>query len=152
MRIYWFIAMLAISLYLLTGCSKHADTDSEFPPSISGLIIMNGNEYRMEDGNYHWERKNGLKTESVQTDHASPYQMADGMETIKVSPNQKVTIKIEENPDLTVYLWNEKGREKEVKSDANQITVPSREGRYIYEALAEWKNGSISYTFVVEVP
>jgi len=138
------------------GCSINVDKetediDSEFPPSMTGLIIINGMEYQMEKGNYKWKRKKGLETEVVQTDHASPYQMADHIGSISTNPNQKVEIKIEGNPDIKVYLWNEEGREKEIEQDANQIIVPSSKGKYIYEVLAEWTNGTISYTFVVEI-
>lgn len=152
----FFIVILAFSILLITGCSNKViketkNKDSEFPPSMTGLILINGIEHQMEDGNYKWERKKGLGTEVVLTDHASPFQMAENMDSIVVNPNQKVEIKIEENPNFKVYLWNEKGREKEIKQDANQIIVPSSKGKYIYEVLAEWTNGTISYTFVVEI-
>ena len=147
---HWAIAILACSLCFVMGCSNKTG-GSEFPPSITGLIVMNGKEYEMEKGDYQWERKNGTETETVQTDHASPYQMAGQIESISVTPNQKAEVKIEENPDITVYLWDEKGRGKEIDSPANQITLPSGKGKNIYEVLAEWADGSISYTFVVDV-
>jgi hypothetical protein len=153
---HFFIVILAFTLFLIMGCSNSVnketkEIDSEFPPSMTGLIIINGVEYQMEEGNYHWERKKGLGTEVVQTDHASPYQMANHIESISLNPNQKIDIKIEENPDIKVYLWNEKGRGKEIEQDSNQIIVPSSKGKYIYEVLAEWTNGTISYTFVVDI-
>lgn len=153
---HFFIVILAFSIFLIMGCTSNVDkgnedTDSEFPPTMTGLFIINGTEYQMEEGNYRWERKKGLETEVVRTDHASPYQMAVHIEAISVSPNQIVDIKIEENPDIKVYLWNEQGRGKEIEHDANQIIAPSSKGKYIYEVLAEWINGTISYTFVVEI-
>ncbi len=67
---------------MISGCSNlvekgNEDTDSEFPPTMSGIVIINGTEYQMDEGNYRWERKKGLDTEAVQTGHASPYQMAE---------------------------------------------------------------------------
>ncbi|WP_286167824.1 hypothetical protein [Bacillus sp. 22-7] len=50
-----------------------------------------------------------------------------------------------------MFLWNQSGKEKEIKLEDDQITVPADKGTYIYEVLAEWKNGEISYTFVAEV-
>ncbi|MEH6943241.1 hypothetical protein [Bacillus sp. JJ722] len=152
----FFIVIFAFSIFLILGCSNNVvkeaeDIDSEFPRSMTGLIIINGMEYQMEEGDYQWERKKGLGTEVVQTDHASPYQMVDHIESINVNSNQKVDIKFEKNPDIKVYLWNEKGRGKEIEHDANQIIIPSSKGKYIYEVLAEWTNGTISYTFVVEI-
>ncbi|WP_246586493.1 hypothetical protein [Cytobacillus gottheilii] len=149
--------ILALFIILIMGCSNNVadigteDLNSEFPPTMTGLIIINGIEHQMEEGGYHWERKKGLETEVVATDHASPYQIADHMKPISVNPNEKVEIMIEENPTITVYLWNENGREKEIEQNANQIIVPSSKGKYIYEALAEWANGTVSYTFVIDI-
>ncbi len=85
------------------------------------------------------------------TDHASPNQMAELLKPIRVKPEQKVKVKIEDDPVMKVFLWNETGKEKEIKLEDDQITVPADKGKYIYEVLAEWKNGEISYTFVAEV-
>ncbi|MGE7602444.1 hypothetical protein ACQKL5_08010 [Peribacillus sp. NPDC097675] len=153
---YFFIMILILSILSVMGCSNNVDKtiediDSEFPPSLNGLIVINGKEYQVESGSYRWERKKGLKTEVVQTDHASPYQMAEHIESISTKPNQKVDIKIEGNPNIQVYLWNKKGREIEIEHKDNQLTLPSSKGKYIYEALAEWTNGTISYTFVLEI-
>lgn len=148
--------IFVLSIFSVMGCSnnvdkKNEDIDSEFPPSQKGLIIINDTEYQIESGSYRWERKKGVEIEVVQTDHASPYQMAEHIESISANPNQKVDIKIDGNPNIEVYLWNEKGREIEIKHNDNQITLPSSKGKYIYEALAEWTNGTISYTFVMEI-
>ena len=78
-------------------------------------------------------------------------RISEHMESISTTPNQKVDIKIKGNPDIKVNLWNGKGIEKEIEQDDNQIIVPSSKGKYIYEVVAEWPNGTISYTFVVEV-
>ncbi|MEO4052923.1 hypothetical protein [Solibacillus sp. CAU 1738] len=151
-----FKVILAFSILLMTGCSNNVikeaeEIENEFPPSMAGLININGIEYPMEEGNYQWQRKTGLGIEVVQTDHASPYQMADHIKSISVKPSQKVDIQIEDTPQIKVYLWNDKGRGKEIEQDANQITVPSEKGKYIYEAIAEWPNGTVSYTFVIEI-
>ncbi|MEI5909259.1 hypothetical protein WAK64_19595 [Bacillus spongiae] len=148
-----FIVVLTSAILLLMGCSNTGikEKDSEFPPTMTGQVIINGMEYQIEDGSYRWERKKGLGTEVVQTDYISPYQMADKLELISVSPNEKVDIRIEENPDIKVYLWNEEGREKEIKHNSNEFTLPANKGTYIYEVLAEWTNGEVSYTFVVDI-
>lgn len=96
-------------------------------------------------------QKKGLETESIQTDHASPNQMAVQLKPILVKPDQKVKVKIEDDPVIKVYLWNETGIESEIKLEDNQINMPADKGKYIYEVLAEWQNGEISFTFVAEV-
>ncbi|WHY32119.1 hypothetical protein LG291_13445 [Cytobacillus firmus] len=143
--------IVILSVSLLFGCSDKSVDQAEFPPEKTAAAEVNGTEYPMEKGNYQWVRKKGLETESVKTDHASPNQMAVQLKPIPVKPDQKVKVKIEDDPVMKVYLWNETGKEKEIKLEDDQITVPADKGTYIYEVLAEWKNGEISYTFVAEV-
>ncbi len=136
------------------GCSQQSNAnigDSEFPPLTDGFILLEGNEYPLEMSGYSWERKKGSETEVVTTDHLSPYQMADQAEPLISAPNKKGEIKINGDPEITVYVWNENGREAEVETNANQIVLPSIQGKYIYEVFAEWKDGHISYTFVTEI-
>ncbi len=102
-------------------------------------------------GGFRWERKQGSGTQIVQTDAASSYQIAENFKAFALEQDQKITIEIEENPELVIYLWNKNGREKEITLTDNQITAPTSKGRYIYEVLAKWTNGEVSYTFFVEV-
>ena len=147
-----FIGMLAFTMFLIIGCSSDVENiDSELPPTMKAVVMINGMEYPMEMGNYQWEIKKGLETEVTLTDHLSPYQMAEEIDPIKIEPNQKVEIRVEDNPDIKIYLWNENGRSEEIKQDNNQIIMSSSKGEYIYEALAEWPDGTISYTFVVDI-
>lgn len=149
------IVTIVFFIFLILGCSNTTvkegkGLESEFPPTMNGLVRIDGIEYLMEEGNYHWERKKGLETEVVSTDHASPYQMANQIKSISAKPNETIDIKIEGEPEISVYLWDENGREKEIEQAANQITVPSSKGKYIYEVLAEWSNGTVSYAFVID--
>lgn len=149
-----FFAIVFFSFWL-TGCANGSDevevNQNDFPPSMLGFVNVNGKEYEMKAGNYSWERKKGLETEVVVTDAASPYQIGKEFSAISLEPNTNINIEIEENPKLSVYLWNENGRGEEIILKNNQFTAPTNKGEYIYEVLAEWSNGEVSYTFVVEV-
>jgi hypothetical protein len=146
------IVFLALFMLLITGCSDAPKGEEDvFPPAMEAVVHVNGTDYPMEEGNYEWSRQKGLTTEVVQTDHASPSQMAENIDPIPLTPNQKIEIKIEDHPDITVYLWNDQRREKTIETKANQLTLPTVQGKYIYEILAKWKNGTVSYTFVVEI-
>ena len=85
------------------------------------------------------------------TDHASPDQMAEEIEGIPVKPNEIIQIQIEDSPAITVYLWKEDGRGKEVTQADGRLAAPSGMGTYIYEVQAEWQNGTVSYVFVLDV-
>jgi hypothetical protein len=150
---------IVIASILLTGCTigtagtnnQIEENEADFPPSMTGLINVQGKEYEMKAGNYKWERKKGSETQVVQTDAASPFQIGESYNAIGVEPNTNINIEIEDNPKISVYQCNENGRDKEVTLKNNHLSVPSSKGRYIYEVLAKWPNGEVSYTFVVEV-
>jgi hypothetical protein len=150
---------IVIASLWLTGCTigtvgtnnQMEENEEDFPPSMTGIINVQGKEYEMEAGNYKWERKKGSETEVVQTDAASPYQIGENYNAIGVEPNTNIKIEIEDNPKLSLYHWNENGIEKEAILKNNVLSVPSSKGRFIYEVLAKWSNGEVSYTFVVEV-
>lgn len=125
--------------------------NGDFPPAMTGFIYVNGKKYEMTAGNYKWERKVGSDTEAVKTDAASPSQIAESFNPIGIEQNTNIYIEIQDHPKIYVYQWYENDRDKEVILKNNQIAVPSSEGRYIYEVLAKWSNGEVSYTFVVEV-
>lgn len=151
-----FFAIVIASLWL-TGCTigttgtSNQMEENDFPPSMTGLINVQGKEYEMEAGNYKWERKKGSETMVVQTDAASPNQIGEYYKPIELEPNTNINIEIEDEPKISVYKWNENGINKEVTLKNNILYVPSSKGRYIYEVLAKWPNGEVSYTFVVEV-
>ena len=153
-------AIIVFSLFWISGCSNgqvnagvdvYKGSENEFPPTIFGTIKINGTQHELKAGGYRWERKQGSETQTIQTDAASPYQIAEKFKAIAIEPNQKITIDIGKNPQLVVYLWNKNKIEKEIKLNENQITAPASKGRYIYEVFATWPNGEVSYTFVVEV-
>lgn len=150
---------IVISSLWITGCTngigemdnKVAENKNDFPPSMTAMINVQEKEYEIEAGNYRWERKKGLETEVVQTDAASTYQIGENYNAIGLEPNTNINIEIEENPKISVYQWNENDRDKEIILKNNQFSAPSSKGQYIYEVLAKWSNGEVSYTFVVEV-
>lgn len=159
MKLNSLIFAVVLLLFLLTGCASGPaevvngaeEPSSDFPPSMTGMVIVEGKTYEMEKGNSMWERKKGEESEVVQTDASSPSQIAESFMAIEVEPNTDILIEIEKDPVQSVYLWNEDERDQEIKLANNHFLAPSSEGRYVYEVFAEWQSGEVSYTFVVEV-
>jgi len=152
-----------VSLCLI-GCTYFSNNEGEgmsgFPPVMKGYVTIFDKQYKMNDGGYEWERKKGLSGQVVQSDHASPFDMASNIEPIYVSPEEKINITIDGQPNISVYFVNSMGREKEVEVKSWEIIAPSEKGQYIYEVVAEWSNGpdpdkwtrgKVSYVFVVYV-
>ncbi|WP_438314274.1 hypothetical protein [Sporosarcina sp. FA9] len=155
------ITVFAFSLCLITGCAnekmiienttteqslpKFDLINNEFPPTLNGFVTINDTRYDMASGGYQWS----IGNQTVTTDHAGPTQMAEHFTAIMAKPNSVATIQIPQNPNLNAYLWNP--NDTRVHLEDNQITIPDAPGRYIYEVRAEWSNGNMSFTFVVEV-
>lgn len=147
--------LFLILIVFLTGCGKTAGKGTEdnklFPPDEQGFVVMNEKKYKMEKGNYYWEVKKGSNTEVTQTDAASPNQIAQNVEAIPAPPDTEMSFKLVGDPTITAYLWNEQDREKEIELHDEKFRTPTEKGQYIYEVLAEWENGEISYTYVIEL-
>lgn len=128
-----------------TSLHEYKYSNDEFPPDITGTVKVNGKAYEMAKGGYYWRKGN----RNVQTDASGPMQLAEKYEAIEIEPGSTLTIEVEQTPQLSSILWSSNEKEEILKD--NQLTVPSKKGRYIYEILAKWSNGEVSFTFVVEV-
>ncbi|WP_417898173.1 hypothetical protein ABN702_18225 [Bacillus haimaensis] len=148
-------AFFLLLLLALAGCGKTGETDAAgnkiYPPDEQGYVVIDGEEKKLEKGNYSWEVKKGLTTEVTQTDAASPNQIAENVEAITAPPDTEMSFKLVGDPTFKVYLWNKQDREKEIELQEGKFRTPTEKGRYIYEVLAEWENGEISYTYVIEL-
>lgn len=146
-------------LFLLSGYSagiietngSAEETEAEFPPSMAGMVRIDGELHDLKEGNSRWERKSGTGTEVAMTDAASPPQLAEEVVAIQASPNAVIELEIERDPEISVYHWSENRREEKIELTDHQFQVPVSGGRYIYEVLATWEGGEVSYTFVIEV-
>lgn len=141
----------ALQVELVEGDKSHSFyaeykyKDATFPPIVKGVVIVDGIRHDMARGGFEWTKGN----QSVLTDAASPEQIAESFKAIDVHSEDEITIEVEQTPNLNVYLWNEE--RKLVPFNNKQLTVPTDVGRYIYEVVAKWSNGRVSYTFVIEV-
>ncbi|MGY3718030.1 hypothetical protein ACWE42_21175 [Sutcliffiella cohnii] len=147
--------VVLIAFLFLVGCSSGSspfDESIDEVDSSGGSVIVNEKAYHMEPGGYRWERKTLSGTEVVMTDAASPNQIAESMEPIQVKKGETVSFQFEkEKANLTVYLWSETERLNEVELEDNTFHIPDETGYYIYEVVAQWRNGEVSYTFTCEV-
>ncbi len=119
--------------------------NNDFPPTPLGLVTIHETTYEMTRGGFTWTKGN----QTVQTDAASPTQIAESIEAIVTEPSSKVSISIAQDPHLNIYLWE--AERNHYISEGNELIIPHTSGRYVYEVIAKWSNGEQSYTFVVEV-
>lgn len=151
----WLFILFLFSSLSLSACTSGAAKDEEFPPTMTGVVLINNQEYDMKRGGYRWTKESGNDTQTITTDAASPNQIAEELTAILMEEGSNITIEVEDNPELSVYQWNENERINNIPLNVNNFSPPSTKGRYIYEVIADWSNGDVrgevSYTFVVEV-
>lgn len=140
--------LLVCFLLLMAGCNSNPDSIGS-PPPVS--IKIGETSYRMERGSYSWSKELLFETEMVIADAASPYQIAQEIDTYTVKKNDTMEIVTSGNPYLSVYLWDSSGRINEMQITDKKITAPDDSGEYIYEVFGEWENGDGSYTIVLEI-
>ena len=128
---------------------KFSYKNEEFPPELTGFIRSGESRYEMANGGYSWSKGNLMETQTVQTDYAGPTQIGENFEAIVLDPGSQVSIEIEQDPDLSLFLWVSNDKSEAI--EGNEITVPANKGRYIYEVVAKWSNGEVSFTIVIEV-
>ncbi|MBN6889216.1 hypothetical protein ACUXCC_004483 [Cytobacillus horneckiae] len=157
---YILILVMSVLFSGMTGCSNVAgkkvedarsilplfkSESDEMPPKVDGHIEINGQLHELAKGGYTWENGNTVVT----TDAASPAQIAETLSPINVEPESEMSIEIEQSPSITIRLWE--GDHSSFISEGNEVTAPTQPGEYIYEAIAKWSNGEVSFTFVIEV-
>lgn len=107
-----YVLIVASLAFLLSGCSvgtietdgNTEETQTEFPPSIAGMVRIDGRLHELKEGNSRWERKSGTGKEVAMTDAASPPQLAEEVVAIQASPNAINEFEVEE--EISVYQWN----------------------------------------------
>lgn len=131
---------------ILTGCNVLPTGIHKQP---EGQIIFDGEHFNMLPSKYEW------KEDDVEvTLKGSPNisEIADNFETLEVQKGDVLKFKIDNNPkSITATKMNEDGTIENVEMKDEKITMPSKEGYYIYELNAIWNKGKESFVFDVNV-
>jgi len=131
---------------ILTGCNVLPTGIHNQP---EGQIIFDGEHFNMLPSKYEW------KEDDVEvTLKGSPNisEIADNFETLEVQKGDVLKFKIDNNPNsITATKMNEDGTIENVEIKDEKITMPSKEGYYIYELNAIWNKGKESFVFDVNV-
>ena len=145
---------LLIGVLMLTACvnEKFRDSVEEFDiPNFFAYVEIDKVIYPLAKGAYSWTEKSSFGEKTITTDHTSPIQQAEGMEATIVSKGAEVKVSIESEPELTVFMWTDKGKEKKIAMKENSFNVVSDQGVYVYEIVATWEQGYRSYVLKIEV-
>lgn len=152
------LVFISLLLLVIVGCSNKSNNNSleVDPTSFVGNVIIDDQTHQMTSGGYRFDGE----TSSEITDAASPNQIAEEIDAISIAPDTVINVKIDQNPEVTLYQWEGSERGNAMDISENMFHSPTEPGKYVYEAFAEWDNlnnthgwtsGEMSYTFVIEV-
>lgn len=132
---------LLVIILILSGCIGNVNDEKEATigevyasPINEGAIIIDNTENELI-----------LNEEGYEGIHLVEY--ANQLPYISASPNETATIRIANDPQITVTLW-----EKEVPLKSTSFPLPYETGRYVYNIKAKWADEEMTYVAVIEVP
>lgn len=140
------IVLSILIVIILTGCDVLPTGIHKQP---EGQVILDGEHYNMLPSKYEWDEDDVEVTLKGSPDIR---EIADNFETLEVEKGDILKFKIDKNPiSITATIMNEDGTIDNVEIKDEKITMPSKEGYYIYELNAIWGKGKESFVFDVNV-
>lgn len=131
---------------VLTGCNGLSNEPTVQP---AGKVIANGDSYTMMPSNYEWIEDD---TEIRQTSPHDVDELAGDFETFNSKKGDTLKFKIDKKPSsIEVTQINEDGTIDNVEIQDDEISLPSKEGYYIYELNVKWDKGKETFVFDVNV-
>ncbi|MGE7624883.1 hypothetical protein ACQKMD_18100 [Viridibacillus sp. NPDC096237] len=142
------IFFLMLIVNIIAGCNGISSLNNTYNQA-QGKVIVDNKSYTMMIGNYEWKEDD---FEAKKISNSDINDLAGGFDTLEVKKGNKLKIEIEQNPSsIIVNQLNADGTSDAIELKDNEITLPSDGGTYIYEVIARWKEGKISYIFDVNI-
>ena len=140
------IVLSTLIIALLNGCNGLPNGTVSQP---EGKVIVDREQYTMMPYDFEWTEDN---VEIKDLGSPNIKELADEFPTLEVEKEESLKFDIDQNPlSITVIKWNEDGLSDIVEMVDNQLTMPTKEGYYIYELQATWDKGKESFIFDVDV-
>lgn len=141
------IIVSVMVLIILAGCSKLSSGNTF--NQAQGKVTVDNKEFTMVIGDFEWKERN---IEARKINSTDINELADEFKTLQVQKGDKIKIEIEKNPSsIILNQWNEDNTSTVVELNDNKITLPLKEGYYIYEVIVEWNNGKATYVFDIYI-
>ncbi|MEO4052649.1 hypothetical protein [Solibacillus sp. CAU 1738] len=137
------VVVLIVGIYFIDGLFNLK------PPKPT--ITIESNKVEVAQGSYCWS---GVITAKC-VDIIAPPEIIEHQELkpVLVSPEAKIKIEFNREPkELGVNKWSSHDEIEDVPLNEDDVfLVPKEKGVYIYSVYGQWKKGSSSYVFVIEV-
>ncbi|TQR16465.1 hypothetical protein [Psychrobacillus vulpis] len=142
------VIFLMLIVINIAGCIPGPSNATNYSQA-QGNVIVGNKDYSMMINDFEWKEAN---FQARKINESGIYDFANEFDTLAVEKDDKLKIEIEQNPSsIIVDQWNEDGTIVAVEPISNEITLPSEEGYYIYEVIAEWDEGRITYIFDINI-
>lgn len=137
-----FFTLSITGLVIISGC-----TGIQTPPD---LTIQAGDEaIEPALGPYTWDTTDEGGSGNISSATAeSPPVLVSSTDPTNVTADTPIELEFEEKPDnYSIRIWDQ---DETVVSESDQVDL-SGEGHVIYEVLAEWEEGTASYSFTLYI-
>ena len=140
------VIFLVLFSVFLVACNSSMNNVRQVP---KGKIIIDDQEYIMESYQYKWKEEN-FELKHIRANTIE--ELAEELQNISVAKNSKLKLSFEKKPlSILVYQHDQEKKLTTVDIKENELTLPADEGYYMYEVMAEWQQGVITFIFDVEV-
>ncbi|ASN05633.1 hypothetical protein [Virgibacillus necropolis] len=142
----FFTIIIVIGL-IITGLFIFVPFKSE-PPTPT--VTAGGTTIPTTEGSYCWD---GLfSAQCVDKVYTGPLDMAKEHNPTVVSPNEEIKIDFKKEPKtIEVEQWIDNENTGNIEVKTNSLLAPKEKGKYVYNVLADWKQGDVNYVFSIEV-
>lgn len=120
------------------------------PPTLK--VLYQDKSIEAKRGAYSWtiDNNDGTKT-TTNGDSAGPNELVKNSTLLIVPPKSTLTLDFSDKPETTIVnIWQDNKPIKQTITD-NKLLIPELKGSIVYEVIATWKQGTVSYAFLVNI-
>ena len=152
------LLVFAIGILLVLGaCSEESEAKSVHPVIESRIdleetlpmlnVTIDGIEHPTIRGGYSWsyfdEKENASAT--IEAESLSPLELSENQKAPAVNEEAAINLHFDKEPDAyDVQIWNTEGAGK---GPFNDIVLDKSSGKMVYEIIAQWEQGTVTYVF-----
>ena len=114
-------------------------------------VTIDGGEHPTIRGGYSWssfdEKEKASAT--IESESLSPLELAENQKAPAAKEVAEIDLHFDKEPDaFYVQTWNSEGAEK---GPFNDIVLDESGGKTVYQIIAEWEQGTVTYVFSLMV-
>lgn len=150
------VIFLGILLFLLVGCVKCkpdiVDKTTELLSTPTLEILYKVKHIDAERGAYSWTIHNANGTQAtINVDSSGPTELVKNSTPLSVSPGSTLALSFSDNPANIIINILKDSKSISQTITNNIVVTPESKGLVVYEVIATWNQGTVTYAFLVNV-